>query len=301
MARVPGTGKTLLVDSATLAMTGHLPDKLMLPGGRSNDADSEWRKRIATLAMEAPRAVLIDNVPDGTMLQSSALAAALTADELTERLLATNRTVRVPHRIIWTLSGNNVSVAVDLARRSLSIDLDAKVEDPHLRSRFRIENLLRHVRSEHPRLLVDALTILRGFATAGCPKHGQPQLGMFEAWDALIRACVIWGTGDDPLATQDRLRTASPESGNLGALLIAWRDTIGPGRAVQARDILREPGLQAAVSEAVPSRGDQEAPGAKSLGKYLRRIEGRVVDGLRVEHVGAPSGVALWILREVAR
>jgi putative DNA primase/helicase len=215
-ARVPGTGKTLLVDSATWAMTGHLPDKLMVPGGRSSDADAEWRKRIATLALEGPRAVLIDNVPDGAMLQSSALAAALTAQELTERLLATNRTVRVPHRIVWTFSGNNVTVAADLARRCLSIDLDAKVEDPHLRSTFRFGNLLLHVRDEHPRLLTAALTLLRGFAVAGCPKHGLPALGMFEAWDALIRSCVIWATGVDPLDTQDRLRGGNPETGNLG-------------------------------------------------------------------------------------
>lgn len=298
-ARVPGTGKTLLVDSATLAMTGHLPDKLMVPGGRSSDADAEWRKRIATLAMEGARAVLIDNVADGAMLQSSALAAALTAEELTERLLATNRTVRVPHRIAWTFSGNNVTVAADLARRSLSIALDAKVEDPHLRSAFRIENLLQHVRDEHPRLLVAALTILRGFAVAGCPKHGGPMLGMFEAWDELIRACVIWAINEDPVDTQARLRGESPETGNLGMLLIAWRDAIGVGRPVQAADLLRTPALASALSEATPGRGERDLPSSKSLGHYLRRNEGRVVGGLRIERVGASTGVTLWTIRGV--
>lgn len=300
-ARVPGTGKTLLVDSATLAMTGHLPDKLMMPGGRSNDADAEWRKRIATLALEGSRAALIDNVPDGAMLQSSALASALTTEELTERLLATNRTVRVPHRIVWTFSGNNVTVAADLARRSLSIDLDAKIEDPHLRSTFRIESLLQHVREDHPPLLTAALTILRGFAVAGCPKHGSPALGMFEGWDALIRSCVIWATGADPLNTQKRLRGESPETCNLGALLIAWRDAFGPGTPVQARDLLCRPDLSSVLADAVPGRGDRDPPSSKSLGHYLRRNEGRVVGGLWVERMGASAGVTLWTVREVAR
>jgi hypothetical protein len=300
-ARVPGTGKTLLVECATLAMTGQPPDKLMVPGGRSSDADAEWRKRIATLALEGPRAVLIDNVPDGAMLQSSALAAALTAAELTERLLATNRTVRVPHRIVWTYSGNNVTVAADLARRCLTIDLDARVEDPHLRSTFRIENLLAHVRSDHPRLLTAALTTLRGFAVAGCPRHGRPALGMFEEWDALIRSCVMWATGVDPLDTQIRLRDENPESNILGALLIAWRATIGFDKATQAKDLLLVPALAAAAADAIPGSDDRAPPSSKSFGHYLRRNEGRVVGGLRIERTGSSMGVTLWTIREACR
>lgn len=298
-ARVPGTGKTLLVDSATLAMTGHLPDKLMVPGGRSGDADAEWRKRIATLALEGPRAVLIDNVPDGVMLDSAALATALTADELTERILGTNRTVRVPLRFVWTYSGNNVSTAPDLARRCLSIDLDAQVEDPHLRGTFRVDNLLEYVRTHHPRLLSSALTIWRGFATAGCPKHGLPALGMFEAWDARARACVIWVTKVDPLETQRRLRGENPETASLGALLVAWRDEIGVGRRAQAKDLLGRPALISALSEAVPGRGDRDPPSPKSLGKFLSRNRGRVVDGLRIARVAESTGVTLWAVEEV--
>lgn len=300
-ARVPGTGKTLLVDCATVAMTGHLPDKLMVPGGRQGDADAEWRKRIVTLAIEGSRAVLIDNVPDGATLQSSCLALSLTAAEVTDRLLATNRSARVPHRIVWTYTGNNVSLAADLARRSLGVDLDAKVEDPHLRSSFRIANLVQHVRDNHPTLLTAGLTVLRGFAEAGCPQHDRPKLGMFEDWDSLIRACVIWLTGDDPVDTQLRLRGESPENEGLAVILAAWRATIGVDKAVQARDLLLIPALATALAEALPGHHDRDLPSTKAVGQFLRRNAGRVRTGLCIDRTGEFTGTALWTLREVSR
>ena len=295
MSPTPGTGKTLIIDAATTAMTGYAPDKVMVPGGRASDADAEWRKRIATVAMEASRVVLIDNLPDGGTLQVPALAAALTADELTERLLGQNRSVRVPHRIIWAVTGNNVAVAADLARRSLSVLIDAQVEDPHLRGGFRIPALIEHVRKEHPSLLVAALTVLRAFVVAGRPQHGGALLGMFEAWDRLVRSSVVWATGHDPLATQERLRGHSPENAALGALFQAWNADLGDAK-VHAADLLQRQALAGVLAEACPTKGC-DTPTAIALGRFLARFSGRVVRGLRLVRVGAPNGKVLWVVR----
>ena len=40
------------------------------------------RKRLTTVVMEAPRVALLDNVPDGSTLESASLAALLTADSV---------------------------------------------------------------------------------------------------------------------------------------------------------------------------------------------------------------------------
>jgi hypothetical protein len=294
----PGTGKTLLIEAATTAMTGHSPDKLMVPGGRASDADAEWRKRIATIAMESPRAVLIDNLPNGGTLQTPALASALTSTEVADRLLGQNRIVHVPHRVVWCATGNNVTVDTDLARRSLSIRLDARVESPHLRDRFRISNLLEYVCAEHPRMLTSALTVLRGFAVAGRPQHSGATLGMFEAWDRLIRSCVVWALSTDPLATQDRLRGQSPETSTLGALLRAWHADLGED-PVHAADLLRRPALSDVLAEACPAKG-RDSPTAVALGRYLGRYCDRVVSGLRLGRAGSPGGKVLWSVRAVA-
>jgi len=303
-AHTPGSGKTLAIDASTIAMTGHQPDKLMVAGGRAADADAEMRKRIVTFAMEASRVVLIDNAPDGAMVASPALAAALTSDELTERLLTTNRRVCVPHRIIWCVTGNNITLASDLARRSLSILLDAKVEDPHLRTGFKIPNLLEHVQREHPRLLVAALTILRGFHYAGRPQHGGPALGMFESWDHLVRACVCWATGHDPVTTQERLRGQSPETETLGAVLAAWFADLGEAHA-NAVELLVRPGIVTALAEAIPTKTGVTLT-AVIVGRWLARFCGRVVGGLgpsknlslRLDRApGTPRGKVLWLVK----
>lgn len=297
LARTPGSGKTLLVESAVIAMTGNAPDKVMPPGGRAADADAEWRKRILSLALEAPRAVLLDNVPDGAQLQSPALAVTLTSDRVTDRKLGTNENARPPHRIVWATTGNNVSLAADLARRSLSVLIDPAVENPHLRDGFRIPDLLAYARREHPRLLTAALTLLRGFFVAGQPRHPFAALGMFEAWDHLVRSCVIWGTGHDPVATQNRLRSESPENTDLARLLEAWVAVHGNSPVLVA-DLLRTFAIAEVLAEVVPVRGGG-SPSAAQVGRFLGRYAGRVVDGRRIVKAGAPTGKVLWRVERV--
>ena len=101
-----------------------------------------------------------------------------------------SRNVSLPHRVVWVVTGNNFRVAGDLARRALSVLIAPGVERPSLRL-FSFDPL-ELVREDHPRLLVAALTVMRGFQVAGRPGHGLPALGMFTAWDGLVRAAVIW-------------------------------------------------------------------------------------------------------------
>lgn len=295
-ARMPGTGKTLLVDAATMAVTGSAPHKVLVPGGRSADAEAEWRKRITSCAMESIAAVTVDNVPDGAMLASPGLAAALTAETVSDRLLGANEMVRVPHRIVWSLTGNNISVAADLVRRCLALDLDAEVEDPHLRSDFRIRGLMEHVRARHPELCALALTVLLGFKVAGRPQHGQPLLGSFEQWDQLIRACVIWAIGIDPLETQSRLQVESPEVAAIQQLFTRWSRVFG-ARPVRAGDVVTAEPLRECLVELI---GGTDLS-ARSVGRLLARYEGRVAGGLKLGSPGTKSGTRLWAVKEVRK
>lgn len=293
MSPTQGTGKTLLAQSVVAAMTGTMPDLMAMPGGRGPDAEAEIRKRITTLVTEGSRVAVLDNVADGAMLESSALAAVLTADEITERILGSSRTIRATARTVWIATGNNITLAPDLARRSLAVSIDARVEDPHQRAGFAIASLLPWARKNHPKLVVAALTILRGYVAEGMPSHGRPSLGSFDEWDRLIRGAVWWATGRDAAVTERRLRAESPEQAAVGAVLAAWHMVRGnaPTRSV---DLLTMLPVADAIREAIPSRsGDLPSPVA--IGRWLARYAGRIVGGLHLERMGADrDGKVMW-------
>jgi len=297
-----GSGKTLLGRAATHAMTGHGPDEMPPVGGRRADGESEMRKRLTTVVMEAPRVALLDNVPDGSTLESPSFAALLTCGSWTDRVLGVNRQVTLPHRVVWVVTGNNIKLAGDLARRSLSIQIEPGVERPSLRE-FVQGELLEQVGAEHPQLLVAALTVMRGFHVAGRPGHGRPALGMFTAWDALIRAAVMWahrlaGGEADPLDTQARLVGEAPDKEVLSALLAAWQTDLAEATTT-AGEAVKRASMSLALFDAMVGVGAEHAgkPDARRLGKYLQRVAGRVVHGLAFERRGARDGLAQWGIR----
>ena len=271
-------------------------------GGRRADSEAEMRKRLTTIVMEAPRVALLDNVPDGATLESSSLAALLTCNEWTDRVLGVNRKVTLPHRVVWVATGNNIRLAGDLARRALSILIDSGVERPSLRT-FAVGELIELVREQHPRLLVAALTVARGFHVAGRPGHGQPALGMFTAWDGLIRAAVIWahrlaGGEADPLDTQDRLVGEAPDKEVLSVLLAAWQTELADATTT-AGEAVKRAAASPALHDAIVGVGAEHGgkPDVKRLGYYLRKVAGRVVHGMVIEKHGLTGGNARWSVR----
>lgn len=301
MAPTFGAGKSLLVLAASKAMTGVTPDFMAPVGGRESDAESEMRKRLTTLLLEAPRVCVIDNLPDGATFESKSFAALLTSTRWKDRILGKSESVSLPHDIVWTSTGCNVSLWGDLARRSLSIMIDPEVEDPHLRA-FETPDLRKLVSDEHPKLLCAALTIIRGFIAAGMPKHGLAPLGMFESWDSRVRAAVIWatslsgGTPLDPLDSAARLQKDAPDRVALTELLAAWHALLPEEAPVTARRIVELCTDDARLCGAVISIGAAKngAIDARSLGNKLRTLAGQVRGGFRLQKFDTLQGTARW-------
>lgn len=284
-----GAGKGLLARAATIAVSHDEPKLCTFPSGR--EAETEIRKSIFGALREAHRAAIIDNVADGSTLRSSTLAALLTATEWTDRILGRSETSTVPARTVWSVTGVNVSLYADLARRFIRVRLEPRVEDASART-FTIPDLLAHVRARHQRLTLCALTILRAFQAAGSPQHGRAPLGSFEAWDRLVRSAVVWMMGCDPVQSA---RLESPEQAGLSGLLAAWADCFANGATAA------DAGRWASTSEAlkgalealglVDERGDTNT---RKLGHRLREWEGRTVGGLYFKRDGERHSAVIW-------
>jgi len=144
--------------------------------------DDEWRKRITAQLSQLPAAILIDNLT--TALDSGSLAGALTTTWWSDRRLGVNEMIRVPVRCVWIATANNPTLSTELARRTIRIRLDPKVDRPWQRTGFRHEDLRGWVDEHRSKIVCAALTLVQSWISAGQPL-GKAHLGSFERWAAV--------------------------------------------------------------------------------------------------------------------
>ncbi len=294
----PGTGKSLLADVNNAIATGRA-----MPRSTNTEDDAEQRKVITTHAVEGTPAVLIDNI--GGALGTPALDAALTSTIWSDRILgATKSTGALPLWTLWFASGNNVVLRGDLPRRVLHVRIEAPVEKPEERSEFRHPRLIEWVKSERPRLVAAALTILRAFVAAGRPgSDSLPTWGSYEAWSALVRGAVVWVGLPDPVKTrQELVAHASSDLDALRALIEDWHALDPKGAGLTAAQIVerreRSERVREAIAEMVPTPPGTP-PDSKRLAYRLRKHRRRIVGGKYLDAAAAHGGVNRWHVRAV--
>jgi putative DNA primase/helicase len=289
-ATAPGSGKSLLADIVALITTGR-PAARMSPPRDSEES----RKRILAIALEGSPIVLIDNV-EGS-IGSETMAAALTSESWTDRVLGISKNVTVPLRAVWICTGNNVGFRGDLGRRVLVSDLDPGVENPEDRTGFMFEDLKDHVLRNRARYAHAALSILRGYVAAGRPRHGKPEKGSYELWDRLIRGAVVWAAKEDPIATTERVRReADLDVQALRQALFAWHAVFGSApttTAMAAEKARTDDDLRAGLL--AMGGGDGDRIDTRKLGGAISKRAGRVVGGLRFIRIHENrNGLVLW-------
>lgn len=303
-ATTRGTGKGKLADATALIALGREAAKVPQP-----EDDKECRKVITALVDEGEVFALFDNI--ARPISYPSLDAALTAGVWKDRVLGTNRTICAPMRITFGATGNNLEVGGDTARRTLHVRLESPLENPEDRDDFRHADLLAWVRNERPRLVVAALTILRGYVVAGRPEMGAHSWGSFEAWSRLIANAVRWLGMADPQTTRVDLEDAADATkAALIALMDGWA-RLDPGGGMSAKAAIdalypqrREDGpadgfdeMREAIETLVPT-APGKTPASQRLTYVLRGARRRVIRGRMFDAIDGHAGVKRWKLVE---
>lgn len=284
-AATPGSGKSLLVQVATSLAVG--------PGGASStpeaEDDAEWRKRITSSAIAGQPFLVIGNLR--TALDSPSLAEALTTSAWTDRLLGTNRTVRAGIRFVWALTANNPVLSDELARRSIRIRLDPKVDQPHQRTGFR-HALPAWSDTHRGRLVHAALTLWSAWIAAGCPA-GTPTLGSFEAWAATMGGLLdVAGVPGFLGNAQEFYTAADAEGAKWRALVAAWLAAYGTEPVIVA-ELFDLP----VVADAFEFHARTSDGMRKELGKALAKQRDRWYGDLMIGDAGTDRrGIRRYVL-----
>ena len=171
----PGTGKTLLAKVISMIVLGKVVSATSL------DLDEQAvAKKITAILLGAPQVVLIDNINVRTGLKSAALAAALTAEPYSERVLYQPGMTELPNQALWLITANNPSTSLEIARRCVNIRIDSRRDRPWLIHGFKHEPLLDWVEENRAELLAAILTIVRGWVAAGM-LPGSESFGSFDS------------------------------------------------------------------------------------------------------------------------
>lgn len=296
-APTPGSGKTLLAELGARVVTGR-----NLPRLCPSDNDDENRKRITSLAIEAESICLIDNIVGS--FGGASFDAAMTGPEWKDRILGTNKTVRVPLRIVWAISGNNITIKGDMGRRVIVCRLSPKGEKPDERSFTRSQADLLELATNDRRKYLEALVTILRHAQARDPIPLKPW-GSFDRWTHLIRKALVLVGLPDPAVTRDAFRQDADVMGEVRALALRRMFEkvflLGETNGRSCREILDLTSSDADIRELLAEMCgavDAKHLTASKLGYAFRKLKDRNLGGLTLKHHSDSQGEKKWLIEK---
>lgn len=179
-APAAGSGKTLLCNLISMIVSGQLSQTHPLPRN-----EEEMRKLLTSILIGAPQIVVLDNANPKHDIDSSSLSGVLTSCYWKDRILGLSKTISVPNKALWLLTGNNPRYSTELARRCIRIRIDPKQDRPWERKNFRHGDLPGWARGNRPKLIHALLVLIQNWIAAGRPCY-KKKLGSFEQWSEVI-------------------------------------------------------------------------------------------------------------------
>lgn len=310
----PGTGKTLLAQIMATMLTGSAVPPLSYIGEKN-----EQRKQLFAALIEGAPLILLDNVNE--VIRSDNLCRITTGEGIKDRILGVSKTAAAASPVSIVATGNGLSVAGDLSRRSLRCTQDAGMEHPESRKGFLL-NLAHWVPAHRAELARAALTLVRAYVVARLPDQGIETWGSFEAWSQRIRAPMVWAGLPDPHRSNRELKVEDEEGMQLDAILSCWEavfdkpvtiksisETLKSTRGGYGCDDGEEERAKKAgvlldvLEEYFPPKRHGDLFDRQSFGAYLRGKESRIQGGRMVVKQGQDlrTKSVKWTVKEAGR
>lgn len=302
-APTEGTGKSLLINVCTYIFLGH-----DAPTMADTTDDDEWRKRITSKLLGGATHALIDNI--NREIDSGVLANVWTQPIWDDRTLGVNRDVKIPNRMIWALSANNIQLSRENTRRVVWCRLDANMEKPATRdtNEFRHPDLRSWIADNRDELVTAALILIRAWLAAGKPKFKGRAKGSYESWAYIMGGILQTANVAGFLGNEDELfEHAVSDADEMGEFIDEWwkkytDKEVGLSRlfrmaSVSDSDSENELGeylnLLGAKLSSSKQRGRQQ-----QLARLLDSCKGRVYRGFKVAYVRLLRGEKMYRLED---
>src|SRR5215470_10363575 len=122
-------GKTTLVNMITLAALGRRAS-----AAAWSENSEERKKALFSYLRQSLACVVWDNIPRGAAISCAHIEAALTASDISDRVLGVSHVETVPSTTVQVFTGNSIMPRGDMASRSLMLALNVNRPDPENRA-----------------------------------------------------------------------------------------------------------------------------------------------------------------------
>jgi hypothetical protein len=210
----------------------------------------------------------------------------LTSSSITDRILGMSKVATVQTSVLVLGSGNNVTPLRDLARRVITINLNARTAAPGKLTY--VGNPVGEVKANREKYVAEVLTIVEAWKAAGSPRAAVPSIASYNGlWADYCRHALIWLGVEDPVAPLHKQMMTDPDADVLERLLVEWHLTFGD-QPVTLRNLLKAASdtdfRDTLLDLPVVERGDINRT---RLGYYFKRNANRIVGEHMLEK--APS------------
>ena len=281
-ADTPGTGKSYLVDLIATVATGGL-----CPVITALRNEEETEKRLGAVLLSGSAIVSLDNLARD--LEGELLCQVAERPMVRIRILGKSEMPLVEVHTALFATGNNVGFAGDMVRRGLVINLEALSERPEKRDFKR--DMVKEMHASRAAYVAAALTVVRAYLVARAPEVCGP-FGSYAAWSTMVRSPLIWLGEPDPVASMEEMRDEDAELTNIREFFSLWPAYMMAGtpyvytvaRMIELACEQKPPNfnsldLKLFFLRIAQTRGEISP---ERLGQWLKRISGRIVDGLRL-------------------
>jgi hypothetical protein len=275
-----GGGKTTLVNMIVSAVLGR-----RAAAASWSDNTEERKKALFSYLRQSVAALVWDNIARGATISCPHIEAALTASEISDRVLGVSRVETVSSSTVQIFTGNSIAPRGDMASRSFLLPLNVNRPDPENRN-FTHADPLAWTQANRAKILQALYTILIG----GALHRAQAQVAKtrFKMWWGLIGWPVEYAAGLLGIVVdcKELLRAgefgeeeASAGSRALTAIREYWGDGTFTTRDVVLKLVDLNSGFEdrAARAEALSDALGEligktlEKPTARSIGKLFQK------------------------------
>ena len=270
-----GGGKTTLITMIIAAVLGRRP-----AAAAWSDNAEERKKALFSYLRQSVAALVWDNIPRGSNVTCSHIEAALTASEISDRVLGVSSVETVPATTVQIFTGNSIAPRGDMASRSFVLSLTVDRPDPENRT-FAHADPLAWTLANRAKILSAFYTILMGGILRR--PEGQVAKTRFKDWWSLIGWPVEYAANllGIELDCAELLRSnkskeeeASATSRVLTILRERWKD-----RSFTSRDV-------ALVLEQMNTATGKTAEQAEELFEALGELAGKTLERPTARYIG---------------
>jgi hypothetical protein len=257
-----GGGKTTLISMVIAAVLGRRP-----AAAAWSDNAEERRKALFSYLRQGVATLIWDNIPRGANISCAHIEAALTAPEISDRVLGVSDFETVPATTVQIFTGNSIAPRGDMASRSFVVSLNVDRPDPENRA-FAHADPLAWTQANREKILRALYTILLGGVLQR--PQGQVAKTRFKTWWGLIGWPVEYAGGllgiNVDCTELLRAGEAGEEEASAASRVLAILMKRWSGRTFTTRDVVKE---LAKVNSMIEDGAERAAELADALGELI--------------------------------